>query len=149
MATIITEVDVAVPPDRVWQILMDFERYREWHPFIELKGVAVEGGEVAYTLRKNPRRRDVAADFVGGRVDIAFRPYAGRIRAVLNVRCQRGSCAGFRDPELLVPIGNAPPLRVRFRRADGQLISTTAFASLPPEQAVVHAGWSRHTVQVR
>lgn len=89
-------------------------------------------------------------DFVGGRIDIVFKPYAGSLRAVLSIRCEGGRCAAFRDPELLVPIQNAPHLRVRFRPADGQLISTTALSRLPHESMLSFMlGGRRHTLRVR
>ncbi|MGC0151161.1 SRPBCC family protein [Chromobacterium vaccinii] len=36
MATrsIATEIDIAVSPERVWQVLIDWRRYPEWNPFI-------------------------------------------------------------------------------------------------------------------
>ena len=55
MAAIVTQVEVAASPARVWQLLMDFEHYREWHPYVELAGVAAEGSELAYAVRRTPK----------------------------------------------------------------------------------------------
>lgn len=34
-----TEIEIEAPPQRVWDVLLDFQRYPEWNPFI----TAVEG----------------------------------------------------------------------------------------------------------
>lgn len=53
MVAIVTHVDVAASPARVWQLLMDFARYGEWHPYAKLSGVAAEGSELAYAVRRS------------------------------------------------------------------------------------------------
>ncbi len=41
MHEIKTEIEIGVPPDRVWQILLDFPAYPQWNPFIRsIAGVA-------------------------------------------------------------------------------------------------------------
>jgi hypothetical protein len=55
MVSIVTYVEVAAPPERVWQLLMDFDRYREWHPYVELDGVVANGGELSYAIRRTPK----------------------------------------------------------------------------------------------
>lgn len=37
------QIDIAATPKRGWQALMDFPRYRDWHPFVEMEGTAVVG----------------------------------------------------------------------------------------------------------
>jgi len=45
MREIRTAVDIQAPVQRVWDLLMDFERYPEWNPFITyIDGPAVKGG---------------------------------------------------------------------------------------------------------
>ena len=51
--TLTTEIDIAAPPQRVWQVLSDLSAYGEWNPFIvEATGRAAVGGRL--TLRMQP-----------------------------------------------------------------------------------------------
>ena len=34
MHQIVTQMDIAASPERVWSILMDFPAYPQWNPFI-------------------------------------------------------------------------------------------------------------------
>lgn len=34
MRALITEIDINAPAEKVWKILMDFDKYPEWNPFI-------------------------------------------------------------------------------------------------------------------
>jgi uncharacterized protein YndB with AHSA1/START domain len=46
-----TEIDIAAPPARVWEVLTDFARYHEWNPFItSISGELVVGEELAITV---------------------------------------------------------------------------------------------------
>jgi hypothetical protein len=38
MSEIHTSVDVDAPPERVWEVLTDFEQYAEWNPFARVVG---------------------------------------------------------------------------------------------------------------
>lgn len=90
-------------------------------------------------------------DFIGGTIEITFKPVSGSTRAVLRFRCAPGRCARkFRDPLLLVPIANAPHLRVKFRSVEGELISATALSRLPHGSMVSFSlSGRRHTLQMR
>lgn len=47
MKEIRTEIDINASPQRVWQVLTDFERYPDWNPFIrKIEGKAVEGEKI-------------------------------------------------------------------------------------------------------
>jgi hypothetical protein len=36
---LIKQVEIAASTSRIWQVLLDFPRYREWNPFItEIRG---------------------------------------------------------------------------------------------------------------
>lgn len=48
MIRVENEVAIAARPEAVWDVLMDFEGYPRWHPFIRFTGTAVLGGEVEY-----------------------------------------------------------------------------------------------------
>lgn len=49
------QIDIAATPKRVWQALMDFPRYRDWHPFVEMEGTAVVGQTVGFIYRNDPQ----------------------------------------------------------------------------------------------
>lgn len=57
MKTMFSEIVVAAPPERVWEVLVDLARYPEWNPFL-----VAASGEVRE----------------GARLEIRFRPPGGR-----------------------------------------------------------------------
>lgn len=41
MKTIFTEIEINASPEKVWQVLMEFDQYPDWNPFIRsISGVA-------------------------------------------------------------------------------------------------------------
>lgn len=46
-----TDVLIDASLSKVWGALVDFPRYRSWHPFVEIEGPAKEGAEVDYFYR--------------------------------------------------------------------------------------------------
>ena len=39
-----TKIRINASPKQVWDVLIDFERYPEWNPFIKsIKGIAIKG----------------------------------------------------------------------------------------------------------
>ena len=48
-----TEVLIPASLSTVWGVLVDFPRYRSWHPFVEIVGSAQLGAEVDYQFRNN------------------------------------------------------------------------------------------------
>jgi hypothetical protein len=49
---ITTRVEIDAPAQRVWDILVDFERHPEWNPFIEeISGEARQGSRLSLTVR--------------------------------------------------------------------------------------------------
>jgi hypothetical protein len=47
MKTLHTEIDIDAPASRVWDILVDFERYPEWNPFIiDISGTPEVGAKL-------------------------------------------------------------------------------------------------------
>jgi hypothetical protein len=52
-----SEIDIAAPPARVWDILTDFEAYPEWNPFIlELGGDLRKGGRLTVKIQPPGRK---------------------------------------------------------------------------------------------
>lgn len=52
MKSIRTEISIHAPAQIVWNILMDFDRYQTWNPFMQISGVAKQGNilKTAITL---------------------------------------------------------------------------------------------------
>jgi hypothetical protein len=57
MKELYTEIDINAPPETVWRILTDFNRYPDWNPFIRsVSGNIEEGKRINVTLTtKNGR----------------------------------------------------------------------------------------------
>ena len=55
MISVRAEVDIAVSPERVWRVLMDFAHYRNWHPYVEMEGTPALGAEVDFYFRNKPQ----------------------------------------------------------------------------------------------
>ena len=57
MHQIVTQIDIAASPERVWSILMDFSAYPEWNPFIRsLSGVAKPGEKLRAIIQPEEHR---------------------------------------------------------------------------------------------
>ncbi|REA06150.1 SRPBCC domain-containing protein [Haloferax sp. Atlit-6N] len=46
-----TSIDIDAPPERVWETLVDFDRYPEWNPFMRIAGRPNEGATLTVHLR--------------------------------------------------------------------------------------------------
>jgi hypothetical protein len=52
MRLIDTQVEIAASTSRIWQVLLDFPRYREWNPFItEIEGVPEVGAKLKVRIQ--------------------------------------------------------------------------------------------------
>lgn len=55
MYSVSAKIDIAATPESVWQALMDFASYRNWHPFVEMDGTAVAGQTLRFVYRNDPQ----------------------------------------------------------------------------------------------
>ena len=52
MKNLQTEIIINATPEKVWSILMDFDKYPQWNPFVkEITGSQKVGGQLKVTLR--------------------------------------------------------------------------------------------------
>jgi hypothetical protein len=52
-----TEIEIDAPPERIWGILTDFDRFPEWNPFIrEVSGKLEKGQKLKVTLHPSGGR---------------------------------------------------------------------------------------------
>jgi hypothetical protein len=53
MKSIYTDIEISASPDRIWNILLDVNKYPEWNPFIiNVEGVFKEGEKIKVTLHQ-------------------------------------------------------------------------------------------------
>ncbi|MEX0786718.1 MAG: SRPBCC domain-containing protein [Dehalococcoidia bacterium] len=58
-----SEIEIAAPPARVWQVLTDFASFPEWNPFVvKASGIPKEGEPIAVSIKP------------AGRPAMSFRP---------------------------------------------------------------------------
>ncbi len=50
MKNIQTEIIINSPVSKVWNTLMDFEKYADWNPFVQIKGEAKKGAQLENTM---------------------------------------------------------------------------------------------------
>jgi len=52
-----TEIDIPASPDKVWQVLVDIERYPEWNPvFTVLEGKLEQGNKITYQVQESKEK---------------------------------------------------------------------------------------------
>ena len=57
MKVLSTEIEIAAPNERVWEILTDFERYPEWNPFVrKIEGEQMVGGRLTVHIKPGDRK---------------------------------------------------------------------------------------------
>lgn len=53
-----SEIEINAPAQKVWEILMDFEKYPEWNPFIKsIEGRAVPGARLKVRIQPLGKKR--------------------------------------------------------------------------------------------
>jgi hypothetical protein len=58
MLTVENEFTTAAPPQVVWRVLTDLERYAAWHPSVQLDGVAEPDGDIGLVQTNTVLGRD-------------------------------------------------------------------------------------------
>lgn len=105
---ITSKIDVHATPDRVWEILTDFDAYPEWNPFItSLAGSPSVGGKL-----------DVFMKPPGGR-GMRFKPTVVAVEPNRELRwLGRLIVPGLFDGEHVFQIEEVAPDRVRFHQEE-------------------------------
>jgi hypothetical protein len=81
-SAVTAQVDIDAPVERVWSILVDLDRYREWNPFTTAVESTLRVGQPAVLhVRMRPNKSLVQVETVS-----AFEPYAR-----LNWKMQLGA----------------------------------------------------------
>ncbi|WP_174296581.1 SRPBCC domain-containing protein [Sphingomonas bacterium] len=60
MKPVLTSIEIAAPPERVWRILTDFSAYPEWNPFVQSISGTVKPGEKLSVSIRPPGGRTMA-----------------------------------------------------------------------------------------
>lgn len=59
MIEVSNEVDIPAPPHQVWNALVDFAGYRNWNPYVAIRGVAGDGSEIEWSLGSTLLKRRI------------------------------------------------------------------------------------------
>jgi uncharacterized membrane protein len=55
-----TEIMIAASQEKIWQVLMDFDRYPEWNPFIKsISGKAERGGQLEVVIQPKGKKANI------------------------------------------------------------------------------------------
>ena len=61
MIEVSNEVDIQASPGQVWAALVDFAGYRNWNPYVAIRGVAGNGSEIEWSLGSTLLKRRIWA----------------------------------------------------------------------------------------
>jgi len=60
MKKVETEILISAPDSDVWRVLIEFNKYAEWNPFIiKASGKAIVGEQLQLTLRSGDKNKDM------------------------------------------------------------------------------------------
>lgn len=65
MSSVSAEIELLVPPSRVWKALTNFNEYQRWHPYYLVEDTSESRGQVEVVLRARPNLR-ASASFATG-----------------------------------------------------------------------------------
>ena len=61
MREVHSEIEINASPERVWQVLTDFERYNEWNPYIvQASATLAAGQDIRMTLKLSDEKEKSA-----------------------------------------------------------------------------------------
>lgn len=50
MFEVMSEIDIPASPRQVWSALVDFPNYRNWNPYVQIRGAAASGSAIEWSL---------------------------------------------------------------------------------------------------
>ncbi len=103
-----TEIEIEAPATHVWEVLLDFESYPDWNPFlVEIRGKAVAGRSLAIKVQPT------------GRKPLSFRPRLLKVEPFRELRWRgRLFLPGIFDGEHSFVLEATDAHRVRFRQEE-------------------------------
>jgi hypothetical protein len=111
-----TEIEINTSPERVWKILIDFDKYEQWNPFIhKIIGEPKEGAKI-----------EIHIETPGGK-NRKYGPTLTKVDEGRELRwLGKSSLPGFLNGEHIFAIEQLEPKRIRFVQSevfDGLLTS--------------------------
>ncbi|HEX2558306.1 MAG TPA: SRPBCC domain-containing protein [Nitrososphaera sp.] len=99
-----TEIEINTSPERVWKILIDFDKYEQWNPFIhKIIGQPKEGARI-----------EIHIETPGGK-NRKYGPTLTKVDEGRELRwLGKSSLPGFLNGEHIFAIEQLEPQRVRF-----------------------------------
>jgi len=118
VSTIETNIDIAAPASRVWEILVEFAAYADWNPYlVRVEGTAEAGAEIIVTSRPGGDGPEMKQPV---RVVSVDPPHAMRWEGGLPDRSQFLGDHWFE----LQPVGDARTRLHHFERFSGSLANS-------------------------
>ena len=104
MKEVHTEIEINANPERVWKVLIDFEKYDQWNPFINrIVGRAEEGSKIEIQIETL------------GEKNRKYKPTVTKVQQGRELRwLGRSSIPGFLKGEHIFTIERLRSERVRF-----------------------------------
>lgn len=62
MIEVVTEAKIPASAAKIWEVLTNFHRYAEWHPWLTIRGVPAPGASITCSLDTSGRGRGLTTD---------------------------------------------------------------------------------------